>query len=67
MHEKYDLSWTLKIHVILDHYSFYFAKTGKTLQDTNGEFPQSAHSTLRKSEERHGFKVRNNVGSTNKN
>ena len=63
MFEKYNLSWTLKIHVILDHYSTYFEKAGKTMWHTNGEFPESAHSTLRKHEERHGFKVKKGLGS----
>ena len=63
MFEKHDLSWTLKIHVILDHYSFYFKKTKKTLRHTNDEFPESAHSTLRKSEETHGFKIVRTIGS----
>ena len=61
--EKYNLSWTLKIHVILDHYSTYFEITGKRMRHTNGEFPEGAHSTLRKHEERHGFKVKKGLGS----
>ena len=64
MFENYNLSWTLKIHVILDHYSTYFEITGKTMRHTNGEFPEGAHSTLRKHEERHGFeKVKKGLGS----
>ena len=30
---------------------------------TNGEFPESCHSTLRQSEETHGFKVKRKLGS----
>ena len=63
MFEKHGLSWTLKIHVILDHYSFYFKKTNKTLRHTSGEFPESAHSTLKKSEQTHGFKITKSIGS----
>ena len=37
---------TLKVDVILDHYGYYFQKTGLTLKDTNSEF-----STARKFEE----------------
>ena len=47
----------------LDHYSTYFEITGKTMRHTNGEFPEGAHSTLRKHEERHGFKVKKGLGS----
>ena len=63
MHEKHGLSWTLKVHVILDHFPFYFKKTGTTLRHTNGEFPEATHSTLRKSEEKHGFKIVRSIGS----
>ena len=30
---------------------------------TNGEFPESCHSTLRQSEETHGFKAKRKLGS----
>ena len=53
--DKFALSETLKIHVIKSHYCYYFRQTNTTLRHTNGEFTESAHSTLRKSEELHGF------------
>ena len=57
LYEKYQLSMTLKVHVIVHHYKYYFEKTGVTLRDTNGEFTETCHSSLRISEERHGFKI----------
>ena len=63
MFEKYDLSWTLKIHVILDHYPTYFEKTGKSMRHSNGEFPEGAHYTLKKHEVRHGFVQRKGLGT----
>ena len=59
--EHFSLSMTLKIHVIIHHYSFYFDKTGKTMRYTNGEFTESAHSTLRRHEELHNFKTVKNL------
>ena len=56
MFMEYGLSMTLKIHVIIHHYKYYFDKTGKTFKYTNGEFTESAHSSLRMSEKIHGLK-----------
>ena len=57
MFMEYGLNMTLKIHVITHHYKYYFDKTGKTLKYTNSEFTESAHSSLRMSEEIHGLNV----------
>ena len=57
MYKKYCLSWTLKIHVILDHYQEYFEKMNKTMRHTNGEFPEGVHSTLIKRERANGNHV----------
>ena len=54
---KYQLSMTLKVHVVIHHYKFYFETTGKTLKETNGEFTETCHSTLRKAEECHNQKI----------
>ena len=40
------------------HYQYYFTKSGKTMKMTNGEFVETCHSSIRQSEERHGFKVK---------
>ena len=39
---------TLKVHIVLHHYQYYFETTGETFKETNGEFTETAHSTLRK-------------------
>ena len=57
------LNMTLKIHVIIHHYPTYFEKTGTTMKYTNGEFTESCHSSLRKSEEMHGLRVKKNLGT----
>jgi len=54
---------TLKIHVIFHHLEDYFDWTGKSLKYLNGEAVETCHSTLRISEEVHGFKVKKNLGS----
>ena len=57
LYENFGLNMTLKVHVIIDHYKYFFEKSGTTMRHSNGEFTESCHSTLRKSEETHGFKV----------
>ena len=54
---------TLKVHVILHHYSYYFTNTGKTFKDTNGEFVESLHNSLRLHEESHRMKVVRKLGT----
>ena len=63
LHEHYGLTCTLKIHVILSHFSYYFEKTGKTLKHTSDEYLETCHSTLRKSEETHGRSVKRKLGT----
>ena len=48
---------TLKIHIILHHYRWYFLKTGIFFKDTNGEFGETVHSTFKKFELGRGMKV----------
>ena len=57
MYDTFLLNMTLKIHVIIHHYADYFEFSGLTFQDTNGEFSEAIHSSLRIHEERLGFKV----------
>ena len=54
---------TLKIHVVIHHIPQYFEMTNTTMRDTNGEFVETLHSTLRLHEEHHGFKVVRRFGS----
>ena len=61
--EKYGLSETLKVHVITSHFGQYFQKMGTNFCHTNGENLESAHSSLRISEERHGLKMVRKIGT----
>ena len=47
----------LKIHVIIHHYTDYFELSGLTFRDTNGEFNEAIHSSLRIHEKWLRFKV----------
>ena len=62
LNEEFKLSMTLKIHVILEHYSDYFQWTGKTMKFTNAEFTETAHSTFKMSERIHKFKITRKIG-----
>ena len=46
---------TLKIHIIIHYYPFYISITGKNFKDTNGEFGETCHSTLKMFEKQKGF------------
>ena len=48
---------TPKIHLIRSHLSEYFQLTGKTLRNTSGEYCETLHQALRKSEERHNLRT----------
>ena len=54
---------TLKVHVIIHHYAYYFKIMGKNVKDTNGEFTETLHSTLKKHEVRKGFTVKKKLGT----
>ena len=54
---------TLKIHVIVDHYTDYFEWTSKTMRYTNAEFTETAHSTFKMSERIHKFKISRKIGT----
>ena len=62
MAEIFDLSETLKMHIILDHYEDHMKLTGKTLLKTTAEWTEATHSSLRKFEEDH-FYVRKHIGT----
>ena len=63
LYEEFNLPMTLKIHVIIDHYSDYFSWTGRTMKYTNAEFTETAHSTFKMSERIHKFKVTRKIGT----
>ena len=54
---------TLKIHIIIHHYPFNFSITGKNFKDTNGEFGETCHSTLKMIEKQKGFYRNKNFSS----
>ena len=61
VHELFDVSETLKIHVILNHYSDYFEMTGKIFKETNGEHHEALHHTLKTMEKNKGLYMRKNM------
>ena len=62
LHEKFEMSETLKLHIIFAHYLEYFEQTGHTLLKYTDEVTEAVHSQLRMFEERHYYK-RNNKES----
>ena len=60
---KFQVSMTLKVHVVLHHFKQYFEMTVLTLRDTSGEYTETCHSTLRKEEEIHGTSITRQVGT----
>ena len=63
LYMEFELSMTLKTHIIIHHYLYFFQTTRKTMRLTNGEFHESCHSSLRMSEERSNFKVKRKLGT----
>ena len=47
LYTDFKLPMTLKIHVIVDHYSDYFKETGKNFRTTNGEHHESIHHNIK--------------------
>ena len=62
VHQEFGLSQTLKIHVIFDHYSDYFAMTGKKFRETNGEHHEALHHTLKTMERDRNLYMKRNHG-----
>ena len=63
LHENFSLSMTLKIHVILDHYMWYFGEMGTHFYNTNGEYVEAVHYSLDGHEDKRKFKVSRNIGT----
>ena len=51
----FNLSQTLKMYIICDHYADYFELTGESLLVITDEVTESVHSRYRLFEERHGY------------
>ena len=54
---------TLNEHVIIHHFKTYFELTNTSMRDTNVEFVETLHSSLRVHEESHGFKIVRKLGT----
>ena len=52
LNESFRLRESLKIHILKEHLSDYFILTGESLACSNDEFVESAHSHVRKQEEK---------------
>ena len=53
-------------HFVRDRFRlglWYFTKTGTNFKDTNGEFVETVHYTLKKHEERKGFSTKRKLGT----
>ena len=53
LHDKFEMSESLKLHIIFSHYVEYFQLTGHTLLRFTDEVTEAVHSQLRMFEERH--------------
>ena len=53
---------TLKIHVIIDHYSDYFQWAILTMRLTYAEFTETAHSIFKMFKRIHKFKISRKIG-----
>ena len=63
LHEQFNLSMTLKVHVIIDHYLWYFREMGTNFHDTKGEYVEALHYSLDGHEEKRKLKVKRKLGS----
>ena len=52
---QFDLSQTVKMHIVCDHYEDYFELTGESLLSVSDEITESVHSRYRLFEETHGY------------
>ena len=58
MHEAYKLPMTLKCHVIIDHYLWYFREMGTNFHDTYEEYVEAHHYSLDRVEENKKINVK---------
>ena len=50
LQDKFNLSQTVKIHIIMDHLENYFELSGQSLLKSSDELVEATHSKLRKIE-----------------
>ena len=63
LYENFGLNMTLKTHVILAHFEWYFKNTGTNFRNTNGEFLEAVHYSLKRHEVEHGYVVKKKQGT----
>ena len=59
----FNVNETLKTHVILEHFAYYFKNSGTNFRTTNGEFFEAAHYSKKKHEFDHGYVVKKRQGT----
>ena len=52
LHENFALAMTPKVHVILDHFMWYFGEMGINFYNTNGKYVEAVHYSLDGHEEK---------------
>ena len=63
LYDNFGLNMTLKTHVILDHFEWYFKNAGTNFRITNGEFLEAVHYSLKRHEVEHGYVVKKKQGT----
>ena len=64
MQKEFNLSQTLKMHIILDHYVEHFEMTNESLLKYSDEVCEAIHSQYRIFEEKHGYRNNNKNSAT---
>ena len=63
LHAQFSLPMTLKVHVILDHYMWYFKEMGTNFHDTNGDYVEAVHYSLEGHENKRKYMVSRKIGT----
>ena len=63
LYENFEVNETLKTHVIMAHFGWYFETSGTNFRFTNGEYVEAAHYSLKNHEVDHGYVVKKKQGT----
>ena len=63
LYDNFGLNMTLKTHVIVSHFEWYFKNADTNFCNTNGEFFEAVHYSLKKHEIEHGYVVKKQQGT----
>ena len=63
LYEEFNVNETLKTHVILEHFEYYFKNAGTNFRVTNGEYFEAAHYSKKEHEIDHGYVVKKKQGT----